>query len=224
MSLKSLSAIAAVSTLMVAATSLPAAAVLFTHNGSLEDLNGNFVNTTCNYMALTAGATSIANWTVSAGTTGAMVWAKGPTCDGYNASAGTFFIDLSGFGNNSPNGAIEQGLSGLIFGQSYSFSLDSIGALPLVTVGGVPVALSSGVPFTVGSSTWTPETGTFIAGASNLLLQIANQTPSQQIIFVDNIAVNGPAQNAIPEPSTLALFGAGLAGLGALRRRRKTKA
>lgn len=45
MSLKSLGAIAAVSTLMVAATSLPAAAVLFTHNGSLEDLNGNFVNT-----------------------------------------------------------------------------------------------------------------------------------------------------------------------------------
>jgi hypothetical protein len=48
------------------------------------------------------------------------------------------------------------------------------------------------------------------------------QTPFQ---FFDNAAatfISSP--DAVPEPATLALFGAGLAGLGALRRRRKAKA
>src|SRR5258708_32282669 len=94
MSLRSLGAIAAVSTLMVAATSLPAAAVLFTHNGSLEDLNGNFVNTACNYMALTAGATSIAHWTVSAGGPRVRVRVKEARPDWNHFSRRAFLRDL----------------------------------------------------------------------------------------------------------------------------------
>ena len=41
--------------------------------------------------------------------------------------------------------------------------------------------------------------------------------------LIDNLQFTAAA-TAVPEPATLALFGAGLAGLGALRRRRKAKA
>src|SRR5262249_1567711 len=90
-------------------------------NGSLE--TGSFVNTTCGYMALGAGSTTITGWTVAPATTGNIVWANSPTCDGFSASNGSFFVDLSGFGESSVNGAIQQGLTTTI-GQSYAFSMD----------------------------------------------------------------------------------------------------
>ena len=109
----------------VGATAIP----MSTHanlvlNGSLEDLNQQFVETSQNYMKLFAGDTEIADWTVAPGTEADVAWAKTPTRDsigGYSAADGTFFIDLSGFGANSPNGGIQQALSGLVVGQTYSY-------------------------------------------------------------------------------------------------------
>jgi Glucodextranase, domain B len=164
-------------------------------NGSLEDLNNAFVNTTANYMSLSAGATTIANWTVAPGTIGTIVWGKSPTADNHTASNGSFFVDLTGFGSNSPNGALQQQLQNLIVGQQYAFSMDTevVGQLPVVTVGGIAVALSPGAAFTAGSDIWTPQTGSFIANATNPVLTIANQSPGQQITFIDNIAITGPS-------------------------------
>jgi hypothetical protein len=184
-------------------------------NGSLEDLNSQFTNTTLNYMSLFAGSTAIADWTVSSATANEIVWAKTPTGDGQSAADGTFFVDLTGFGSDSPNGAIEQTLLNLIIGQQYAFSMDVdvVRSLPLVSVGGVPVTLAAGVPFTIGSNTWTPETGTFTAGATNPLLKIMNQQTGQQIDFIDNISVTGPTSSTVPEPSSLALFSIAVASL-----------
>ena len=72
--------------------SLSARAGNIVANGSLEDLNSDFVNTSGNYMSLLAGSTAIADWTVSAGTTNEIVWAKSPTVDDHNAADGTFFV------------------------------------------------------------------------------------------------------------------------------------
>src|SRR5260370_42206707 len=85
-------------------------------NGSLEDFNGAFVNTAANYMALSASAnsTAIADWIVSPATSNEIVWAKSPTGDHHNAADGTFFVDLTGFGADSPNGAVQQSLQNLI--------------------------------------------------------------------------------------------------------------
>ena len=190
-------------------------------NGSLEDLNGNFVNTNSNYMSLIAGNTAIAGWTVAAATTNEIVWGKSPTGDGINASDGTFFVDLTGFGSDSPDGAVQQILHNLIVGQQYAFSLDSSGSLPAVTVGAVVVALSPGAGFTVGATIWTPETGNFIADATDPMLTIMNATPGSKIVFIDNIIVTG-ATSAAPEPASLALLALGLGALG-FRKRKKAR-
>ena len=71
-----------------------------------------------------------------------------------------------------------------------------------------------------GIDTYTQLTGTFDAGVSNLLLKIANDTPGAPIVFIHNVAVDGPSGTTeVTEPGTLALFGIRFAGLGLWRRR-----
>ena len=220
MNLKCVASIAVVAALIVFGAVTPVRAVPFVLNGSLADLDGNFVNDADNFDQLAAGATSISNWTVSAGTTANIAWSQTVTGDGRSASFGDFFIDLSGFGSEYPNGAIEQLLSGLLIGGTYNVALFSSGTIPLVTVGGAVVALSSGSSVVAGIDTYTQLTGTFDAGASNLLLKIANDTPGAPIVFIDNVAVDGASGTTeVTEPGTLALFGIGFAGLGLWRRR-----
>jgi RHS repeat-associated protein len=167
-------------------------------NGSLEDLSGFFVNTESNYMALYAGATTIAGWTVTPSTLNEIVWAQSPTGDTQYAADGTYFVNLTGFGADSPNGAISQQLQ-LISGQQYTFSMDTLvdTTQPAVTIGSMTVALSAGQPFQVYTDLWVPQTGTFVADSANPVLTIANQDPSQQHCYIDNIAIAVPGSAAL---------------------------
>ena len=205
---------------LIASTASQASASSIVLNGSLEELNGSFVNTTCQYMTLGAGSTAIANWTVSASTIGKLAWADTPTCGGFIASHGEFAVDLSGLGlgNNSPNGALEQQLAATI-GQAYSFSIDlgthNNGDIAVV-VGSELLTLIAGAPFLVGNISWTPYTGTFIATTSNPLLTIASLSDAE-VVFVDNVSIEG---QSVAEPaSSVALLGLSLATLGAYGRR-----
>ena len=207
---------------LIASTAGQAAASSIVLNGSFEDLNGSFVNSTCQYMTLGAGSTAIANWTVPAATIGNLAWADTPTCDGFSASHGEFFVDLSGLGNGSPNGALEQQLAATI-GQAYSFSIDlatiNNGDIAVV-VGSELLTLSAGSPVLIGSTSWTPYTGTFIATTSDPLLTIASAFPAT-IVFVDNVSIE--AQSVAEPASSVALLGFSVATLGAYRRRLERK-
>ena len=187
-----------------------AAAVNITSNSSLEDLNGTFVNTTGNYMALAAGSTIIPGWLVSPGTTGSIVWGKSPTVDAYTAADGILFVDLTGFGSNSSNRALQQAVA-TTGGVTYGFTMDvaSINnGVVLATIGSHTVVLSPGVPFVVAATSWTPMTGTFIGDPleSAPLLKVMNVTPGADIVFIDNISLTGPAQASVPQPGVLVLL------------------
>ena len=160
-------------------------------NGSFENTKTTWMDTSCNYMELAAGASTIPHWTVTAATTGKIVWAMTPTCDGYTAASGTYFLDLTGFGSNAPNGGVQQTLANLSVGSTYVFAMDVYvqGSLPLVTVNNAPVSLTAGKPIKKGSTTWTPMQGTFTALSTTPVLVIENQQTGQAIDFIDNVTV-----------------------------------
>jgi len=72
------------------------------------------------------------------------------------------------------------------------------------------------------ASTYTLESFTFTGTGSDTLSFTADTTPS--FYFVDDVEVTGAARTSVPEPASIALFGAGFAALGAMRRRKKAKA
>jgi len=190
-------------------------------NGSLEDPANNFADTSCNYMALSAGSTAITGWAVSASTPGPIVWGKSPTCDGYSASDGQFFLDLSGFGANSFDGTIQQQLM-TTAGQEYSFSIDlgnSNNGAVTVMIDSDALTLSAGA----AGAQWTPYSATFTALSSNPFLTIKRASAVGDIVFVDNVSIVA-SSSAVPEPASATLLGFGIATLGAfyhLTQRRK---
>ena len=158
-------------------------------NGSFENTMNTWQNTSCNYMALMAGSTTIPNWIVTSTTINEIVWGKTVTCDGHTAAAGTFFLDLTGFGSVSPNGTVQQTLSNLTVSHQYSLSLDAISDhnLPLVSINGSVVALTASGKFTRGNDNWTIYKGSFSAPSTNPVLKIQNRVI--QVGFVDNVSI-----------------------------------
>ena len=177
---------------LLALTASGAAIANVVKNGSLENRKGKFTNTQCNYMSVPAGSRAIDKWKVPRATTGELAWGR-RTCDGYSAAKGKFFLDLTGFGADSTNGAIRQRLTTQP-GTHYRFSIDvctcNDGGLA-VKVGKDALNLTpGGKPFTVGSTSWTPMKGQF-KGPQNTepALKIKNATPGAQIVVIDDVAV-----------------------------------
>jgi hypothetical protein len=158
-------------------------------NGSFANSQNTWVDTNCHYMSLLAGSTAIPRWTVTPDTVNEIVWAMTPTCDGYRAAAGQLFVDLTGFGGDSPNGGVQQALKTTVVGQQYVFSVAVVGTPPLVTVDGVPIGLTPGTPFKKGSTIWTPENGIFVAQSVHPVLKLQNPQPGAQIVFIDKVTV-----------------------------------
>ena len=184
--------------------------------------NGNFSSTCadasfCTYSS--GNSTGVTDWTVGSGSVDLITgyWQSPP--------AGGNSIDLDG---NSP-GSIYTTFA-TITGQTYLVTFEVSGNPD----GGDPSKLgivaaaanSQNFSFTTGANNHTAmnyEQVTFqftaTAATTTLTFTSANTGNSPYGVVLGNIDV--AAAHAVPEPITLSLMGAGLAGIGALRRRRK---
>ncbi|MEJ6005186.1 hypothetical protein WG899_06490 [Paucibacter sp. AS339] len=190
-------------------------------NGSFENPLNTWVNTSANYMAVADGSTAITSWAVTQANGRGVAWAMNPTNDSYFASAGSYFVDLSGFGVEAgPNAALEQTLQNLIAGQTYTVGIDYWGDPVKIAIGGTLVA-------TAGSASygWSHLSSTFTASGMQELISIG-RGGSSGVAFVDNLTVSGPdASNTtgngkLPEPGSFALVAAALLALGGTRSHR----
>jgi hypothetical protein len=219
---------ALISAMICVPTPQSVSAAEIVQNGSFEMLSASFVDDGSNYMSLDHGSTTITGWTVST-STGAIVLGRSPTGDGLSAADGSFFVDLSGFGSSSPDGALNQ-IVHTVAGATYTFSMDIGGAnngIVSALVGGKSLTLTSGTPFVVDGTEWVPETAMFVGASLNInpLVTIQNESPGSDIDLIDTVSIVGPA-TSVPELSTWSMMLVGFAGLGyaGYRRAREPRA
>jgi choice-of-anchor C domain-containing protein len=176
--------------------------------------NGSFElgPTPGSFLSLSTGDTSIAGWT----TTGGSIDYIGSY---WTASAGSRSVDL----NNTSPGGIQQTFT-TVASHQYQVSFDYAGNMdlgPALKTFGVTVdSFSDNYSFdTTGHSKtnmgWTTATFTFVADDVSATLAFASTTSGACGPTLDNVQVQdlGP----VPEPSSIAAVGLGLA---ALKRRR----
>ena len=191
-------------------------------NGSFE--SGAFVNQGNDTMSLAAGSTVITGWTVVTDTT---AWIGATNPFGLSASNGSFFLDLTNYQANAPFAGMSQTIA-TTPGATYSLSFDLgsstfWGRPDSITASAAGTSQTFTAPATGGNNDWQSVLMQFVASSATttVLLQGASGINYIGLDNVDVEFVSGPGPGQIPEPTTLALLGLGLASLAVSRRRKQ---
>jgi hypothetical protein len=208
----------AAGTALIAVAPEGARATSLLTNGSFENLNNTWVEDgSSGYMSLYANDTTIPGWTVSPTVQNEIVWGKAPDA-GYTAATGSYFLELTGIGNDSPNGAVRQTVS-LMPGKTYMVSFawgTGSDAAPGVDVDGTNVTTRL---LTVGGD-WEILGGSFVAPLDpNPYLEIYNASGGGYALYIDDASLVLTSAST-PEPASIALLGVAALGIGLVRRRR----
>ena len=180
-------------------------------NGSFE--LGAWSNTSLGYMDVPTGSTEITGWTTL---DNRVAWARTPTGDGVLASDGTFSLDLTGFGNLSPNAGVTQTIT-TVPGAAYtlSFQVDAIPVYGLPVVVQAQAGATSQVFSKSGAGWQTFSLGFTATGPSTAITLHGVRQAATGYVGLDAVSVTAQ----VPEPGAWALMAGGLALLGWRRRR-----
>jgi hypothetical protein len=217
-----------ISVLFLGLSATSAGAVELITNGGFEA--GNFTPVgggITTYDTITQGGPQdLTGWTVE----NSLVWGFNVT--DINTHAGNGYVDLTGVGDTTPHGILSQTISTIV-GQNYSFSIfetqDFGGPAGFdVFANGIMLALL-GVPgfwdYSATGATYGQLTSLFTATSASTTIKIVGHTlgSRQFMIGLDDVSVTGPAVSTVPLPAAFPLLSGGLAALGFLARRRRSK-
>jgi hypothetical protein len=197
-------------------------------NGSFEADNFGFES-----LGLNCGGGTLTGWTTQCSADGTYPWGTSNS-SGYGPTPyGKQWVIVGDYGGDGS--WIEQTDTGFTAGQTYQLNFALASEEPGTPGSHVDVSFPSGsstadqiftAPARGGNfwDTWAMYSMPFVATSTDVTFRL--EGVPNAIAYdagIDNVSISG-ASTPVPEPFTLSLFGAGLAGAVALRRRKKAKA
>jgi hypothetical protein len=138
------------------------------------------------------------------------------------ASAGSNFLDLTGYSSGGPFSGVAQTIAtspGSTYRLTFDLGSSSLYGLTDAIHATAGAASQAFVSTLTGTNDWETETLDFVATGSTTTILLVGSA-GDNYIGLDNVGVVLISGPAVPEPTSIAMVGVGMAGLDLLRRRK----